>query len=186
MKYLRHEVRLHPGTPAENELIKILEQQGDVYGAKTKLMREWIVRGYIALTQKMQSISKEGDELATLDLLAQALIGGDYQVIKTYLEARKKLEKEASESKTNKNEELSLVTSDQVLAIELPVGMEPESSVSSSLIQAEATHINETESMNSPIHDVAENRDSEEVRPKAAVDWSKLRALAGTSHKENV
>ena len=186
MKYLRHEVRLHPGTPAENELIKILEQQGDVYGAKTKLMREWIVRGFIALTQKMQAISKEGNELAALDLLAQALIGGDYQVVKTYLEARKKLEQEASESKADKNEELSSATSDQVLTIEPPVALEPNSSVSSSLIQVEATHTTETESMNSPIHDVAENRDSEEVRPKAAVDWSKLRALAGTSHKKNV
>ncbi|AYK20534.1 hypothetical protein [Aeromonas veronii] len=53
-------------------------------------MRECLRRGYTALKQKMESLSGTGDEVATLDALAQTFASGEYgyRVVKTYLDAR--------------------------------------------------------------------------------------------------
>lgn len=92
-KLERLEVRLRPNIAAENELIEALAEQDGIYGAKNELMRQCVIRGFLLLKQKMQSVSGSEDEVGAIDALAQAIVGGEYgyRVIKTYLHARQQV-----------------------------------------------------------------------------------------------
>jgi len=89
----RLEVRLRANVAEENELIQALSEQEGTYGGMNELMRQCVVRGFMVLKQKMQSVSGSADEVGVIDALAQAIIGGEYgyRVINTYLYARQQI-----------------------------------------------------------------------------------------------
>lgn len=182
MTYLRYEMRLNPNVPEENELIQTLDQQGEIYGAKARFMRECMVRGYIALTRKMNTISQESDQFAVLDHLAQALIGGDYHVVKTYLEAKKRLEQEALEEGATGDVVKSPITP----AFNSAPMREQVPSSSDLQVCPESEDINLAQKVDETSSEADTKNTSEIARTKPTVDWSRLRNLAGTSHEKDV
>lgn len=93
----RLEVRLRPNIAEENELIEALAELDGKYGAKNELMRQCVMRGFLLLKQKMQSVSGSESEVGAIDALAHAISGGEvgYRAVKTYLHARQQMAKVA-------------------------------------------------------------------------------------------
>lgn len=173
MKLERLEVRLRPMNPAEAELIDALEEKGSVYGGKNELMRECLRRGYTALKQKMENLSVSGDEVATLDALAQTFASGEYgyRVVKTYLDARSHANSGPIDSRHKAVETTAAAAPvapvapvEPVEPVEPPVATPPPSVVVSSAMEPSAPA---------------------EQGGKRKVDWSRMRGLAGVGGDES-
>lgn len=200
MKLERLEVRLRPKIPAEQELIQALEAQDGIYGGMNELMRECLRRGYMTLKQKMESLSGAGDEVATLDALAQTFASGEYgyRVVKTYLDARS-LAKARAEGHQAASEKSLVAPSAVVPAQEaaesvaespLPASEEPEPLSVSSEVQQQAVLdtavAGGAQAVVAPEQPGAKDVGSVpsaslgEGVIKRKVDWSRMRGLAGS------
>lgn len=165
MKLERLEVRLRPMNPAEAELIDALEEKDGIYGGKNELMRECLRRGYTALKQKMENLSVSGDEVATLDALAQTFASGEYgyRVVKTYLDARSHA-KAPAVTQHKPSEPPVVVPAVPVAPVEVLI---------------------ERAQPSAPIAASADAGQSAEAGARPKVDWSRMRGLAGVGSKES-
>jgi len=177
MKLERFEVRLRPKNPAEKALIDALDSQDGIYGGKNELMRECLCRGYMTLKQKMESLANSGDEMTTLDVLAQTFANGEYgyRVVKTYLNVRDQVKAEAGghpeperEAGTGAEPPLAAVSASQM----------QQQDVQAVLDTVVADVIPAREPASLAERDLAGNVD--EGVPKPKMDWSRLRGLAAS------
>ncbi|MCB3688311.1 hypothetical protein D7249_25065 [Stutzerimonas stutzeri] len=195
MKLERLEVRLRPKNPAEQELIEALEAQDGIYGGKNELMRECLRRGYTALKQKMESLSGTGDEVATLDALAQTFASGEYgyRVVKTYLDARNHA-KAGSDGQPSDKVVAASVAADPVQTVAeppsaVPVAPEVQQQAAQAALDAVVADVapaqapQQPEQAEQPAAPVPADGAGEGA-PKRKVDWSRMRGLAGSGGGE--
>ncbi len=180
MKLERLEVRLRPKNPAEQELIMALEAQDGIYGGKNELMRECLRRGYAALKQTIERLSSAGDEIATLDAMAQTVESGEYgyRIIKTYLDAQNQAKAGSDGHHAGK------VSAAPIAAGPVQSAAQPPS-IMTEVLEAQQPTVKtalDTEAPKQPELPAgpAPTTSEGEDAPKRKVDWSRMRGLAGS------
>lgn len=192
----RLEVRLRPNIAEENELIEALAELDGKYGAKNELMRQCVMRGFLLLKQKMQSVSGSESEVGAIDALAHAISGGEvgYRAVKTYLHARQQMAKVAkAEGATSVAPVAPLQAPDAVdlvpavqPAVQAQVALHAESGATTrkegqELVEAGSDEALPHGSEQAALSVASADEPVVEVAKKRPVpDWSNLRTVAGS------
>lgn len=192
----RLEVRLRPNIAEENELIEALAELDGKYGAKNELMRQCVMRGFLLLKQKMQSVSGSESEVGAIDALAHAISGGEvgYRAVKTYLHARQQMAKVAkAEGATSVAPVAPLQAPDAVdlvpvvqPAVQAQVALHAESGATSPKEGQERIEAGSEEALPQGSEQAALSVASavepvvEVAKKRPVPDWSNLRTVAGS------
>lgn len=178
MKPERLEVRLRPNNSAEKELIEALDAQDGNHGGKSDLMRECLRIGYATLKNRMKNLSGQGDEIAALDALAQAFSSGEYgyRIVKTYLNAKNKHGSVAAKNQEAPHKMMDM----EVTPLVSSTVASASDQLASTLDANQNSEYEEIKQENSSIIEVSIAAVDNPKKAVKAVDWSKMRGLAGS------
>ncbi len=153
----RFELLLRPNIAAEAALLAELEALKGIYGGKTKLLRECLRRGLVALSAGVDACPEQATEDEILNALASEFRSGEYsyRIGKLFLDARAELKAAATRIPA------SAPTPAAVAAVSQHVDERPPAAV-----QPPA-----------PVQEAAS-------QPPARRDWSRFRGVAGSSSDE--
>jgi len=158
----RFELRLRPNIAAEAALLSELEAQDGVYGGKTELLRECLRRGFTALGAAVDSLPADATEEDILNALASTFAAGgySYRIGKLFLDARAAISQGAA------------------------TGSATPQSLVEAKAKGEAAQAPVAPPM-APAEPVQAPQEPTPPKARPAMDWSKLRHIAGSGDAES-